>query len=136
MDTNTIEIVTVLANKVENGIGIMAEKAGVAVDYFWPLFVKQQMIEGIWTFASFFLLLAFIILLFILGRKGFEMHEVSKGYYTELLPVSWYKFICKFCAIVFLAFWVLALSFESKTAVSKIFNPEIAAIKEVATLIK
>lgn len=46
MDTNTVAVVTAFGSKLDSYIAVLAQKAGVAADHFWPVLVQQQVIEG------------------------------------------------------------------------------------------
>ena len=39
MDTNTVEVVNNVVNKVSNGLAIMAQKLDITIDKVYPIFV-------------------------------------------------------------------------------------------------
>jgi hypothetical protein len=47
MDTNTVEVIQSFGTKLDSYLQALASKAGVATEHFWPILVRQQMIEGL-----------------------------------------------------------------------------------------
>ncbi len=41
------ELTQDIIGKVESALNAIAAKIGVGIDHFWPIFVRQQIIEGI-----------------------------------------------------------------------------------------
>jgi len=113
------ETISSTVDKVENALGIMAEKLGMASDHFYPILVKQQLIEG-WVHMGITIPL-FIIggLLFLIGL-GKEHRGDEEG--------NWAVFIG-------LIFYVIA-SLIFAGYLTQILNPEYYALMEIKSFIK
>jgi len=126
IENTTNPSVELIANKLDSYIQVLAEKLGVAAEYVYPLFVKQQVIEGWWFFvtASVFFILSISLLVPAL-IKGFKN--------------KWKDDWCGWCVMagsagLFIALVVLCA--EGAEHFTKIINPEYAAIREIVELAK
>lgn len=115
----SIELVT---NKLDSYIAILAEKLGVAAEYVYPLFVKQQAIEGWWFFAA--------CLFCIIPSSIVFLKQIKKD--MDKTPVFLSAVISG--AILLISFTTLAT--DGAKFFTKIVNPEYAAIQAIIQSIK
>lgn len=111
--------------KVEAIFASLAEQMGVATEHFWPLFVRQQLIEGIVGVVSIFIANAVGVSLALQLRK-----VDRKGPHED--PRAFVGAIGVGVILVALAGTVIAMP----TLASNIFNPEYAALKDVIEMVK
>lgn len=123
---NTVELLDKYGEKVSVVLHQLADKIGVGIDHFYPVFVKQQYVEGIFFFALTLLFIVFVIGLFNFQKKRsfFEGEKPNLRFFTTITG-----FVVSFGIVI-------ALTSVGPEAFSKIFNPEYAAIKEITSLIK
>ena len=134
MNTNTLESATNTVNpnlvyvgeKVDSLFTALSAKIGVASDHFWPIFVKQQQIEGITplVFMTIGILLSFI--LFKLANKMRKADISNDECYMPLYIIS----------IVIVGISVMWFFIGGSDCVGKIINPEYSALKEISNLFK
>ena len=97
----------------------LAEKAGVAVEHFWPIFVQQQVLDWWSSFALAMFFLVFGVLSLIYGlRKMKDPEEFTQ--YTALWIAGGIA--------TFIGFIVLAFSISD---ISQVLNPEYHAIESL-----
>lgn len=125
--TNT-ELIREFGSKLDSYIQILAEKLGVAAEYVYPLFVKQQVIEG-WVYL---LSLIFIIVLTIISSVA--TYEFNKKDNWDISSPS------HCLSILFTVFLLIVSSIglliTPSEIATKLFNTEYAAIKEIIQLTK
>jgi hypothetical protein len=120
--TQSIELVT---NKLDSYIQILAEKLGVAAEYVYPLFVKQQIIEGWWFFTSLFIFSSIgAIGLF----KAVKYGKKNEWRGNTPLPTV-FSFIYLFSCI-------MPFAIGGMDHFAKIVNPEYAAIQAIIQSVK
>lgn len=126
MDNNTKEVIEQFGTKLDSYIQVLAEKLGVAAEYVYPLFVKQQVIEGIWFFSAVAFFIFVGVIMFVLGfKKGKKVDWKDGLYYALLIPGG---------LIIFAT--LMVLSAGGSKNLTKIINPEYAAIKEIIQMVK
>lgn len=121
MDTNTVALIS---TKLDATMTSIASKAGVAVDHFWPIFVRQQMIEGICNFALMF----FGILIVLICLKTFTWADKN-----EKESVACISMIVGMCIFVITSAFIFA---GFSDALSKVINPEYAAVQSIIQMVK
>lgn len=126
MDENTQQVITQLGDKLDSYINILAEKLGVAAEYVYPLFVKQQMIEGISTLSLIMLCCITSIICLIFGVKGGNKKNWGDGGYVILIFTGGIMGIISICA----------LGHNFTDCISQIMNPEYAAIQDIIQMVK
>jgi len=131
MDTNTVHLVEKFGDKMDQYFQALADKAGVATDHFWPIFVKQQYIEGISLLVL--LMIGFIacVLLFRMGINHVENFDSRN--YPKSTPKVLIGFIAGtiLSAIVFIGF-----ATEGSATIGKIINPEYYAVQSLVQMVK
>lgn len=120
MDTNTVQLIEKFGIKLDGYVEVLASKTGMATEHFWPVFVRQQQIEG-FTYIGV-PLLAFVVLFFITVRLYKNPKTRDSGDFIPTTIVS---------IIVF-----IGLLITTAGNLPKIFNPEYAAVQEVVKMIK
>ncbi len=130
--TNTIQVIENFGNKIDSYIQIAAEKGNQTVEHFWPLIVKQQGIEA-WTFIIVITLV--IIICSILLKRGIDKvnFEDKNG---EITVRGVFSIIGGFGLFFSLIVLIITSLPNDKNLVTKLFNPEYAALKEVIKMIK
>ena len=131
MTTNELQLIETFGNKVDNYIQIIASKSNMATDHFWPIFIKQQYLEG-WGILGtgvFFILLGLFLCLLFRKQPFFTDYSAeadcpTKRFFTTIIGLI----------VLFVTFIVLAI--KSLDIISKLYNPEYAAIKEILWMIK
>lgn len=118
----TTETTSTISDKLDHAFSALAEQMGVATDYFWPLFVRQQMIEGVGFFASVFVALLFVTFLAALIYR----HRKNEDVYVP----------CVWVGALVLLMCVITCLFDARYNLSKIINPEYHAIQEVLEVVK
>jgi hypothetical protein len=120
MDTNTMNVLNELGGKAETVIKQAADKVGQGVEHFWPIYVKQQMIQG-WCQIGIWILMAIICAIcwkvfFHFARKP-DRGEVSLSF--GVITFFWT------CGLM------IALLVAGAQTISMVFNPEYSALQEV-----
>lgn len=113
------ETINSTVDRVENALTIMAEKLGVASDHFYPVVVKQQLIEG-WTYIGLSIpMLSLALLLTALAVKGYKKDGEE---------AFWAFSVGALCYIAFIVIFGANLT--------HILNPEYHALMEIKSFIK
>lgn len=133
MDTNTVGIINKAGEKLDGYIAVLAEKAGMATDHFWPVLVRQQIIEGI---ASGFLAIIAGILSYLLYKKGQSIIFNENDTRVEKNSKSDKYTILNGLALVFGVLFLMFCGRFFFIGLSQILNPEYAALQEVIKMIK
>ena len=125
--TNTVNAnLAYVGEKVDSLFTALSAKIGVASDHFWPIFVKQQQIEGV-TILLFVVIGVFLsFVLFKLAKKIGKADILNEDLYIPLYVFS----------IVFGGISILYLFIDGPDSVGKIINPEYSALKEIGALFK
>ncbi len=111
--------------RVDTVFAKLAEQAGVAQDHFWPLFVRQQVIEGIWFFSVISVVVIISIGLILWGIRLVKKASEPDSEYSVL-----------FIGVVFLLMCFLSCLINGGDKLSRILNPEYAAVRELMRMIK
>lgn len=114
-----------LQTKAAEMLDAMAAKMGVAVDHFWPVLVRQQVIEGVWFFASFFIAIVGC------GSVGWYCIRQENKRNDPWGPI---QSVYAVPGIIFtaLAFVLLVPAIvEGVGALTQIVNPEYAALMDI-----
>jgi len=116
-----------ISDKLQQAFSALAEQLGVATDYFWPLFVKQQVVEGIVATALYFALVLFVGVCIILAWKIKDKLNEQEGGIGNVV----------FGLVLLFSFAIFAANSNALVeAITKIFNPEYHAIQEVMKMVK
>ncbi len=129
------ELTTEIVGKVESALNTLAAKIGVGVDHFWPLFVRQQFIEGVsWVSliaVGLVILVGSLITMKIIWPKCKWEYDGS-----PVSPVGLFFII--FAAISILLFLILTIgaSINADNIVSHLVNPEYQAFQDLMKMVK
>jgi hypothetical protein len=126
MNENANQSIELVANKLDSYIAILAEKLGVAAEYVYPLFVKQQAIEAWWFFG---ILGGFALILSVCLYKSIKYGIREEWDGGSFAPTLIFGFLFAFCVI--LPFGVFGIDYFTK-----IVNPEYAAIQAIIQSVK
>ena len=108
--------------KAVNALDAIAEKLGMGVDHFWPMFVKEQVISGVaWMLFG-------VLLLIIAGVSFIKIKRAYKEDGLCTTKVIGYEVLLPFCLI--LGTLCITANF------SKILNPEYHALRSVMKMMK
>ena len=127
MTTNQVQLIEQFGNKIDGYVQVMANKAGVAVEHFWPVFIKQQQIEGIYTLITIgVMVLVGIGLLFCDRKQSFLTDDDFDCPNLRLFT--------SIAGVILLA--SVLLTSGGRIATTKIINPEYFAITKLVEMIK
>jgi len=128
MDTNTVQVIEKFGDKLDTYIAAFAAKAGVATDHFWPIFVKQQVIEG-WVncIHSLILLLVFLFCVTVIIKNAKIVEENGTAVAKTV--------ICAIIGVMFLFGFLFSIS-EAYAGIGQIFNPEYSAVRALTSMVK
>ncbi len=103
----------------------LAVKAGVGVDYFWPMLVKQQIWEGVAYTAT--VILSCILCLYCFRASGRSIRACEDDDLVDVTVAICWGAIALFIGI----FTVTFVCSYFPQCVLHIFNPEFYALKEI-----
>ena len=129
MDTNAVQVIETFGNKLDHYINALASKAGVAADHFYPIFVHQQTIEGVFAIVSLIgagigAALCFRMAIKNLGAKYSEEDKSAKSVLGFILG-----------AVLTLGF-VIGFTSVGQQSVSQLINPEYYAVQNLVHMVK
>ena len=119
---NTETAIQTVADKVDLVVTTLATKMGVATDYFYPILVKQQIINGYINLSFAALSLIAVGFFIFLGHWMHTDNSADEDY------VGW----AYFGGIVFATMFMG----QSYAGLVSIINPEYYALQEIAHLVK
>jgi len=123
------QLVEKFGDKLDHYITALASKAGVAADHFWPIFVKQQMIEGIYTGCSWAIGVLIAISMIIMAMRNIG--------HVDDRPTAVPKCIVGFaCFAVLTLICLISACKIGQEVISKIFNPEYHAVQSLVKMVK
>ena len=138
MDTNTVQLIESFGKKMDGYFSALAAKAGVATDHFYPLFVRQQSIEGITTLISLTILLVIVVLLFRMALKNVD--NKYNGYSNNNDAGEAMKFaktlIGFILGAVLTLLLIITIGTDGMTAIGKLLNPEYYAVNSLVQMVK
>lgn len=129
MDTNTVAVVTDFGNKLDGYIAVLAEKAGVAADHFWPVLVQQQVIEG-WGGVGLFGLVIVVLTaaIWLLVKSLPSEGECNPKQFVGCV-------VGAICGVIF--FFLTCANVSTMPAnITKICNPEFHAMQSLVRMVK
>ena len=132
MDTNTLQVITQFGEKVDGYISVLADKAGMAAEQFWPVLIKQQVIEG-WSGIGYSI---FGLVILGLVIKTLINNAINFSDEDALVSKKMIKLILG--GIIGLAtfFETIFNVGELSTNVAKINNPEYYAVQSLVKMVK
>jgi len=111
--------------KASNALDAITAKLGIGIDHFWPLFVKQQVTEGIIDLLIICLVSMTIAIGIFLCRK-FLKERLEES----MMDVGMFSLIPLLLLTLFFAATIKG------NPITKIFNPEYHALKEIMEMVK
>lgn len=126
MDTNTVKILESFGNKMDNYLSVIASKLGVATDHFYPIFVKQQMVEGCCNIVILIIAIIGSICLFKIGIHAYNRNQ--NEWDGNKIPIV----MAVFLSILI----ILSVLFSGADFVGRIVNPEYYAIQSILSNVK
>jgi hypothetical protein len=120
--------VDIIGDKIAVILKVLADKLGTSTEYFWPIFVKQQVIEGITSMGVWFIALVVGIAISLLLFKIYKKDSIQNNYSDWLPPAIIVSVITGFILIIFL----IALSY----GLPLVLNPEYYALKDILDMVK
>ena len=131
MNTNTVQVIEKFGEKLDQYLGALANQAGVAADHFYPVFVRQQAVEG-WAAILIFLLLSTVA--FFLLKMGVKYMPTVESVWKNSNEV---KSISGFTSGGILGLVLLiTLLVEGTTVLGKVVNPEYSAVKSLVEMVR
>lgn len=121
-----------LAEKFEIVFGQLAEKMGQGTEYFWPIFVKQQVVEAISLLGIIGVIFVTLVCCLI-GIKRFA--PAAKEERDDWYPASIAMFSCTIVSVILIVAMCINLS-NYEVIATGLINPEYAAIKDVVKMVK
>lgn len=109
-----------ILERVDAAISAVAEKLGQGADHFWPILVKQQVVEGAIGLT--------LICLFLLTFPPLFLTGIFRGWIDDDMTPRGAATVASGMTTVFGMIFVLATVTD---AVTKITNPEYHALKLV-----
>lgn len=120
----TAEVLDKYSDKIAVAIQTLSDNLGIAADHFWPIFVKQQVIEG-YVGISFFIIA--IIGLFITCKLFIK----TGGFDADDEPKNIINFLC----VILFLFLLIVSSINLSPSIKEIINPEFYALQELTRMI-
>lgn len=134
MDTNTVQVIEKLGDKLDGYITTLSSKLGIAVDHFFPIFVQQQKVDAV----SFVIgVIVFTIISVFLLKMGFKNVDTANEYRNPQQNSAFAKSIVGFIlggAILLVV--VIATGCEFSNVIGKFMNPEYYAIESLIKMVK
>ncbi len=124
---DTTQVISKFGDKLDQYLNVLASKAGVAVDHFYPIFVRQQVIAGI----SELLLLAVGVIVSLLFIRMAIVNLKSDTSVTETKAM--FGFVAGSVVGIIVVFNIMITGSD---AVGKICNPEYYAVQSLVQMIK
>lgn len=119
---------------VDKWLEVVAEKLGLGIEHFWPIIVRQQVIEGLITIAFFFVCVTIFLWLM---RKVLILREKWDPNNPKWTEEETKYFICSiFAATFFILSFAVIVSIIADNAITHIINPEYHAIMDIGKTLK
>lgn len=126
MNTNTVEVIKLVSDKIDVAMSTLSTKLGVATDHFYPILVKQQYVSAI----SGISISAVASLVFYLIFRRFSPRADRHGDYGSM--DGGITIISAIGMIVSLLFFIACLI----EGIPAILNPEYAALMDLLKVVK
>ena len=137
------QLVEKFGDKLDQYITALASKAGVAADHFYPIFVKQQRITGI--FEMFLMTVGAFVGVFFLRAGYFSMRDTidtddegenrHNAYKKreDAVNRTIFNYVVGAIFSIVASVAILAIGNDS---VGKAFNPEFSAVQSLVQMVK
>lgn len=125
--TTAVQVIDKFGDKLDQYITALASKAGVAADHFYPIFVRQQFITGIFELS---LMTTGLICGIWLIRFGFKSIEKADDH-GEAACIFGFA-----AGSILLIITTIAFMCQGPDSVSKVFNPEFNAVQSLVHMVR
>lgn len=125
----SLQVVGKVTEAMTAGFAALAKQAGVAADHFYPIFVKQQVIDGYIWLGYFIILFAITGVILALCFKGPWLVR-NNDYDSSLTRKGIGMIIVAFMSLVLL----ISTSWALPICIMQIINPEYYAVKDITNM--
>ncbi len=135
MDTNTVQVISEFGTKLDSYASVIANKAGIAVDHFYPMFIQQTQFDGAFGLIQ----TVFTITVFLLAARCFSKNLPQKDSYDcDVEPTNSQFAKLVISAVFGVLFGMMSLFNlgESKDNICKIYNPEYYVVQHLIQTLK
>lgn len=133
MDTNTVQVINAFGEKLDSYLNVLAEKAGVAADHFYPIFVQQQRLEGLTDLVFFLIMLGVLIFCLVICVKSLAPSWDNSDEDKQNMAAT--KLALSGVVVLVLIIRILVFAHQDGgVMVGKIFNPEYAAVQSLVQM--
>ena len=124
MNENTTQLMEKFGDKLDHHLQALAIQAGIATEHFWPIFVRQQMIEGV---TSLFAMVLSALIAFFLFKMFINSSKEDNS------PKNVIGFV--FGMVLSIMCFGIMIN-EGANSIGKIFNPEYYAVQSLVEMVK
>ena len=141
MDTQpVVDLAGKIGDKVSSIIDQLCAQLGIAAEHFYPIYVKQMMVEGIAELASICSsFIVFILCTFLIVKSYRKCSETERNKENNL-NFDDSNYFPLYILSIFLTIAFGALFFvcfvNSPVYIGKCFNPEYAALQKIISMVK
>jgi len=129
-ELTTLGVTQDVIDRVSSVLNTLADQMGVAADFFWPIFVKQQVVEGLSCFIILFLLTV------VSGWFAFSNFKQA-DFDSNPRSSTWNRQATVFViSAIVSCILAIALAGNLTWNIGHVFNPEYAALHDLITLVK
>ena len=133
MTTNTLEVINTVSSKLDGYFNMISEKIGVGADHFWPILIKQQIINGITDLTIVIVLWTLSILIFNVCRKNFNVVcQLHRNQHPER-DDSLFKYGI---SVAFTSVMTFILTYNLSYFLNQILNPESIIMTNILKVIQ
>jgi len=123
-----VQLANKFGDKLDQYLGVLAQKVGVAADHFYPIFVKQQYITGIFELSV--MAMGSLITIFCIWNGVQKLKNEEDRYAVEKMTTSFV--IATIIGIIVL----VSIMIQGSTSLGKVCNPEYSAAQELIHMVK
>lgn len=135
MDTNTIQVIETFGTKLDSYLQVLASKAGVATDHFWPIFVHQQLISGTIFCIGYIIMLClafFLVRMAVRNIGPASDHDLDNSVMCTAATKSFLGFTLG--GIFIVVCLVGGPTFSE--SIGKVINPEYFAVQSLVQMVR
>ena len=122
------QVIEKFGDKLDQYINALAAKAGVAAQHFYPIFVRQQIITGV--FELFLMVVGLCLSVFFL-RLGYKSMQNTDDEHAEQKTFFGFVF-----GVIFTILTVVSIIAEGSDSLSRVCNPEYSAVQSLVQMVK
>jgi len=132
MNKETIDLTREMSSEVKTVLGAIADQLGLAVDHFYPVFVQQQVVEGMFGLCGTLLMIIMFVVSVIAAVK-YSKTFVTSG--SEQIPLASLLFGGVALILGLICLIRVCDNNFMRDDFTKVFNPEYHAVKEITQLL-